>query len=353
MPHSAVQAERWSTGGVDAGDEAIRTEAGADPFHERQPRRHGLDLQLLGGRFHFASDSQALLRLVEAAYAGIPAQRLATAPVFHIELDLLPPRDQPYAPEPPPMRTHSGAGVLCGIIDERNYVLLSPDQRRGLIVVSEDLLQHPYHLRYELIEFAVFVLAARGMSLVPLHGACVGRHGRGVLLLGASGAGKSTLALQCLLHGLDFLAEDAVFVEPHSLLATGIANYLHLRRDVLQRVDATTRGWIAAAPVIRRRSGVEKFELDIRQGRGRLATAPLRLTGAVLLSPESAGDGEPVLQRWSDEPAIASLAADQPYAAGQPGWARFATQLTHVGVHRLRRGASPEASLQAVLQLLG
>ncbi|WP_368564788.1 serine kinase [Pseudoxanthomonas sp. UTMC 1351] len=326
---------------------------GVDPFNERQPRRHALDKRLLGGRFRFASNSEALLRLVEAAYAGLPPHRLSTASEFLIELDLLPPRDVPYVPEPPQMRMHSGAGVLCGVIDDSNYAVLSPREHRALIAVSEDMLEHPYHLRYELIEFAVFVLAARGMGLVPLHGACVGQHGRGVLLLGASGAGKSTLALHCLLHGLDFLAEDSVFVEPEGLFATGIANYLHLRPDVLHRFDGGTRSWIASSPTIRRRSGVKKFEVDIRHGRGRLASAPLGLTGAIFISAESARDGAPLLERLSEQETAACLAADQPYAAGQPGWHLFVQRLMQVGVHRLRRGRTPESSLSAVLQLLG
>ena len=353
MSHSAVQAERWSADDAGAGDDRVGEDLGADPFNERQPRRHGLDKRLLGGRFRFASNSEALLRLVEAAYAGMPSHRLSSAAEFLIELDLLPPRDVPYVPEPPQMRTHSGAGVLCGVIDDRNYVMLSPRERRALIAVSEDMLQHPYHLRYEFIEFAVFVLATRGMGLVPLHGACVGQHGRGVLLLGAGGAGKSTLALHCLLHGLDFLAEDGVFVEPEGLDATGIANYLHLRPDVLQRFDGQTRSWIESSPTIRRRSGVEKFEVDIRHGHGRLASAPLRLAGAVVVSAEQARDGEPLLERLSEEQTVACLTADQPYAAGQPGWHLFVQRLMQVGVHRLRRGRTPETSLRAVLQLLG
>ena len=37
---------------------------------------------------------------------------------------------------------------------------------------------------------AVFTLAARVQQLVPLHAACVGLKGRGVLIMGASGAGN-------------------------------------------------------------------------------------------------------------------------------------------------------------------
>jgi len=270
---------------------------------------------------------------------------------FHIELRLLPPRGGHR--DAPPVRQQSGAGLLCGVMDECNYTLLDPQGHRALVVASQDMLGHPYHLRYELIEFAVFTLATRGMGLVPLHGACVGRAGRGVLLLGASGAGKSTLALHSLLCGLEFLAEDAVFVRPDSLLATGVPNYLHVQPEALGLLQhGPVRDWLARAPRIRRRSGVEKIEADLREGVGRLAAAPLELVGAVFVSRECAAAGAPVLTPLGDA-AAARLAADQPYAAGQPGWHAFVRGLMRRGVHELRRGAHPNASVEALRRLLG
>ncbi|MCC4595632.1 serine kinase [Xanthomonas campestris pv. phormiicola] len=351
MQRSTVRTQRWQPA---AGTAAPRTGIASDPFHDRLRREHALSKQLLGGRFHFQSNSEALLQLVEAAFGGVPPQQLPDAADFRIELNLVARQDAPYvfALEPPPVRTHSGAGVLCGAIDADNYMVLMPDQGRALIVVSEDMLAHPYHVRYELIEFAVFVLAARTMQLVPLHGACVGEDGRGVLLLGASGSGKSTLALHSLLRGLDFLAEDAIFVEPQRMLATGIGNFLHLRADLLRLVDERTRAWIVAAPTIRRRSGVAKYEVDIRDGRGCLAPTPLQLVGAVFVSATVAADPQQLLQPIAEREVLERLCADQPYAAAQPGWSLFARQLQRLGVHELQRGAHPDASVDAVRQLL-
>jgi hypothetical protein len=274
-------------------------------------------------------------------------------PEFRIELRLLPPQERAEHAETPPVRTQSGAGLLSGVMDASNYVVLSPAQRRGLVVASQDMLSRPYHLRYELIEFAVFTLAARGIGLVPLHGACVGRQGRGVLLLGASGSGKSTLALHSLLQGLDFLAEDAVFVQPESLLATGVANYLHVQGDVLRGVeDGGARRWIGQSPVIRRRSGVEKFEADLRAGHGRLAKGPLELVGAVFVSNQTAENPVALLSPIPADDIAARLRSDQPYAAAQPGWHRFGQRLMHIGVHELRRGRHPRDSVDALLSLL-
>jgi hypothetical protein len=330
-------------------------DAGADPFCERPTgRRYSVCRQVLGGCFRFESTSEALLDLVEAAYAGLPSHSLPMgAPEFRIELRLLPHQVSPNAAEPPPVRVQSGAGLLCGVMDASNYVVLAPDRHRGLVVASEDMLGHPYHLRYELIEFALFTLATRGLGLVPLHGACVGAQGRGILLLGSSGSGKSTLALHSLLQGLDFLAEDAVFVKPEGMLATGVANYLHVQADALRFIDdEATRCWIRQAPVIRRRSGVEKFEADLRQSHARLAAAPLELVGAVFVSGQPADDPDVLLSPIHQNEIAARLRADQSYASGQPGWHRFEQQMMQLGVHQLRRGRHPRDAVAALHRLL-
>ena len=329
-------------------------DAGADPFCERPAdRRFSVCRQILGGSFRFESTSQALLDLVEAAYAGLPSHQLPKGtPEFRIELRLLPRQVSPSLVEPPPVQVQSGSGLLCGVMDASNYVVLAPEQRCALMVASEDMLSHPYHLRYELIEFAVFTLATRGLGLVPLHGACVGLNGRGILLLGASGSGKSTLALHSLLQGLDFLAEDAVFVQPESLLATGVANYLHVQADALRFIDDKATQWISHAPIIRRRSGAEKFEADLRQGHGRLAAAPLKLVGAVFVSGQPADDPDALLSVIPQDEIVARLRTDQAYASGQPSWYRFEQQMMQLGVHQLRRGRHPRDAVAALRRLL-
>lgn len=327
---------------------------GADPFGERSSTFFSLNKQILGGPFRFDSDSEALLELVDTAYGALPEHRLPlNCPELHIELRLAARRVTADAAEPPPVMTQAGAGLLCGVIDSSNYAIVAPAQYRALVVASEDMLASPYHLRYELIEFAVFMLAARARGLVSLHGACVGRHGRGVLLLGASGSGKSTLALCSLLQGLDLLAEDAVFVQPQSLLATGVANYLHVRADALGFVDDdAARRWITHSPSIRRRSGVQKFEADLRLGTGTLAACPVALLSVVFVSPQAADDPGELLIPLSRESMAARLRADQAYAAGQPAWPQFEERILQLTNYELRRAAHPRASAAALRRLL-
>lgn len=326
-----------------------------DPFSERAEGRCTMDVHVLGCHLHVVSDDSRLMAVAAMAYAGLPAHRLlAEPPRIHLELRLSP--EQRVAPgaEPPPVQMQSGAGFLCGVMDGGNYAVLHPAQLRALIVASPDMLAKPYHLRYELIEFAVFTLATRALGLVPLHGACVGHEGRAALVMGPSGAGKSTLALHSLLRGLAFIAEDAVFVHPASNMATGVSNYLHVTSDALRFVDDEhARAWIESAPVIRRRSGVEKYEADLRYAPGVLAAGPMAVACVVFASTQSADHPGRLVRPIPAHDIPSRLAAEQPYAASQPGWNAFVREVCRLGAYELRRGGHPDDSVKALRELLG
>ena len=133
-----------------------------------------------------------------------------------------------------------GGGILGSATDSSTFVVLSPERREALVSVSRSMLHFPVsRFGSELIEFAVFTLASRAQRLVPLHAACVGLNGHGILLMGLTGAGKTTVALHCLLNGFDFLSEDSVFVAPKSMTATGIANFIHVRAESLRWLEGS------------------------------------------------------------------------------------------------------------------
>jgi hypothetical protein len=233
-----------------------------------------------------------------------------------------------------------------------NFAVVCPAERKGLIAISRSMLRFPYHARYELLEFAVFTLAHRGQQLVGLHAACVGWRRRGLLLIGESGAGKSTLMLHCALQGLEFLTEDAAFVVPGTVLATGIPNFLHVRADSLRFLDDTAIvRRIRNSPVIRRRSGVEKFELDVRRLRCALAPAPLTLAGVVFISRAKAGKGS-LLRALDRSDFLARLESSQAYAANQPHWDKFVRRLATLPAAELRRGRHPFEGVDALRGLL-
>ncbi|HEY3852552.1 MAG TPA: hypothetical protein VGL87_16390 [Steroidobacteraceae bacterium] len=326
-----------------------------DPFGERFPLQRLPPMDLLGARFLFESHSSEMLGLVNQAFTALPPHRLsARAPRLKVTL-LLRPEDRKTrrtAVEPPPLHMQSGAGYLIGATQSSNFVCLYPAERMGLVAVAEPMLRFPYHTRYELIEFAVFTLAARCQGLISLHAACVSRHGRGVLLMGPSGAGKSTVTLHCLLHGFDMVSEDSVFVHPRSMRATGLANFLHVTADSLHWVTrARDVAAIRKSPVIRRRSGVRKFEVDLRRGTYRLAASPPTIAAVVFLSSEAA-EGRALLTPLSKSDRLTQCAEAQAYAAHLPTWPLFERGLARVDAFVLRRGTHPRDSVEALAAIL-
>jgi hypothetical protein len=322
-----------------------------DPFAERTRMRAAVSRPLLGGRFRFESSSAELLGLVQWAYGGLPEHIFkAPAPRFTVRLVLNgndPPRSRSG---PSALRLMGGGGVLGGVTGCASFVALAPEAAGALVAVSGAMLKYPYHARYELLEFAVFTLATRAQQLTPLHAACVSLHDRGALLMGASGAGKSTLALHCALRQLDFVAEDAVFVTAKELLATRIANFLHVRPDSLRWLSQQQALTIRSAPTIKRRSGVRKFEVDLRRDPYRLAARPPQLRAVVFLSPRAGG--RDLLRPLSAADTRARLSAAQPYAAGQSSWKPFASSVRALRGYELRRGRHPQEGAEVLHELL-
>jgi hypothetical protein len=323
-----------------------------DPFRERPRGLRRATMQLLGARLVFESESTELMRLVEWAYAGLPRHTLSRpVPRLTMRLVLGDNTSSRISDVPAPLATSSGVGFLCGATPKTSMAAVYPSGRAALVIVDRELLRFPYHVRYELIEFAVFTLVARVQNLVPLHAACVGRGGRGLLLLGASGAGKSTALLHCALAGLDLLSEDSLFVTPDTLLATGVANFLHIRRESLRFLPAREAAALRRSPTIRRRSGVEKLEIDLRQSRFHLASRPLELVGVVELCPRRSEAGATPTALGSRQ-LLVRLRDSQPYAAGLRNWRPFARSVRCLPAFELSRGRHPHETVAALQRLL-
>lgn len=326
-----------------------------DPFRERRRRLAWRRRYLvLGARIDFECETAALAAAVDAAYAGLPVtRRRRDMPRYRVWLRYMSDGTADFRGAPPAPRFSSGGELICATIDASNYSVVAPAVRSAMIAASPAMLARPHELRCELLEFAVFTLVARDQRVLPLHAASVGAGDRAVLLLGESGAGKSTAMLQCMLAGLGVLAEDVVFVEPRRLTVTGVANYLHLRLETPRLLPAAMARRVRRAPVIvRRNSGVRKFEVDLRGAAGGGLRLSARLVAVVLLSRRKAGRGESLLKELPARELLCVLDRDQPYAASRPFWREFRASLPRLPSYRLERGAAAADTATALATLL-
>lgn len=325
-----------------------------DPFGERARAHLRARVSALGGDFVVTTSAQRLLDLAIEAFGGLPRHRLERRPPrFTVRL-VLNDRQQTWArgDAPPPPVLSSGAGLLCATIDAGNYAVMDVGMSRALICVSKAMLEQPYYPRYELIELAFLTLATRGQSLVPLHAACVGTNEDGVLLIGASGTGKSTLCLHALAAGMQLLSEDSAFVAPKSLRVTAVSNYLHLTQGSIAFLrSGVLRRSIERSPVIQRRSGVRKLEVDLRKLRARIPRKPLRLVATVFLSRRTAG--AQALEALDADVCVARLRREQRYAVHSfPGWAAFERRVAALPSYELRRTEHPDIAIRQLRELL-
>ena len=324
-----------------------------DPFGESRAHALRWRTRVLGASVEFSSDSRELLAIAREAFARVPQHRWRRETHRTLRISLRRAREKisrRRARPPRPVLT-SGAGLLCAHVDASNFVIVDPAAARSLVQVSDSMLRHRQLVRYELIEFAAIMLATREQQLVALHGGCVGAGGRGVLLLGASGAGKSTLTLHAALSGLQFLAEDSVFVQSATLRASGLSAFTHACDEALQLItDRRARQHARDSPRIQRRSGVRKREIDLRGGIVHLAPRPLRIVATVVLSARPAKGARSLVPLTSAQ-LQRVLRAEQPFAAGRPGWEEFERRALRAGGFRLHR-VSPEDGVSSLREIL-
>jgi hypothetical protein len=118
--------------------------------------------------------------------------------------------------------------------------------------------------------------------------------------------------------------------------------------------------WVGAArvaarirnsPVIRRRTGVRKYEIDLRRSESALASRPLKIGAIVFLSARPAA-GRPLLTRLPPSQALPMLIREQCYAANRPPWNEFACKAARLPFFEMWRGRHPRESAAALRSLM-
>jgi shikimate kinase len=111
--------------------------------------------------------------------------------------------------ERPPARFPRAQGNLYSAIHSAdNYAIA--DFSRGFAYgwFTAAMTRDRGYFRYHFLEALAYVtLIVR--SLTPIHAACVGLRGAGLVLCGQSGAGKTSLAYACARKGWEYISDDA------------------------------------------------------------------------------------------------------------------------------------------------
>lgn len=232
-----------------------------NPLYQGVALRHVLELPVLGIPVRFASNSTAVLAVVEDAFG--PWRTLAAYP------DLI-------ASEGAQVRliVHEGlegsgphAPVTCRMPDGDRIIVHTPGsvgiadcaRREATAYITPALLRADRaQVRYSMIEGLTLMLVT-ARDRYPVHAAAVMRGPVALLLAGPPGSGKSTLAYQAYRHGLRVLSDDAAYVQlTPTFRLWGMLGPVHLlpaTRAHFPELAGHTPAWLA--------NGNEKFLLSI------------------------------------------------------------------------------------------
>jgi hypothetical protein len=156
----------------------------------------------VGFSVEIATNSLEVLEAAQESWGRF--KKLFPYPPVRLRLGVL----EGCSSECPPIPIARAQGHLIShIADAENFTICDMHRGSGYGWITQAVVENRPYLRYFFLEGAVWTLLSPFLTAV--HGACVSRHDRGVLLCGDSGAGKSTLAYACARAGWKFLSDDS------------------------------------------------------------------------------------------------------------------------------------------------
>jgi hypothetical protein len=128
---------------------------------------------------------------------------------------------------------HAHRHLFALTADSGNVFTFDTRSRSGAGWVTRGAIKDAAWFRYHFLDAVVYQAIAL-LCFTPIHGACVARNGRGVLLCGDSQAGKSSLAYACARRGWTYVTDDASWLirrRAAERLVVGNAHQMRLRPD--------------------------------------------------------------------------------------------------------------------------
>jgi HPr Serine kinase C-terminal domain len=192
----------------------------------RQTLPFRTDFLIAGTQCLLATNSHEILQA--AAHWRSPANHAAVSS-FEMEVIVDPDMD---GNSEQPAHFRGNRHLVFGILPPRSFVAYDLLRRRVHAVLSPAAASDRSFWNKLLLPITIGVLGTT-IGVVPLHCACLHRHGNGVLVAGVSGAGKSTLATALAHRGFAFISDDWAYVSKTNsgLLAHGLSFPIKLLPD--------------------------------------------------------------------------------------------------------------------------
>ena len=179
-----------------------------DPDPLRITADLGLDAEFhpLGFRIRLATNCAEIIAAAEASWGHFRSAFAEPAIDLHVLVE--PGTGPPQPPEPPLFRARRH---LITIASGDDLAVCDHQRRFAFCRLSSTTAADPAFVRYYFLEAMVLFILTQ-LYVTPIHGACIARNGRALLLCGNSGAGKSTLAYACARRGWTYISDNETWL---------------------------------------------------------------------------------------------------------------------------------------------
>jgi hypothetical protein len=180
-----------------------------DPLRRFVPTPLTTDLQVMGRTIRLETNSQVVLdqmvRVLDR-YAGAspgPSEFL-----WRVVTEARPGLTPPW----PEISAFSEDGLRLISIGQHSFLGVDLESREAVGILAEALAADEGGFRSPFLD-DLFLLTAGSLRLVPLSAACVALDGKGLLIFGPPNSGKTTSSYLAAKLGLEFHADQAIFLE--------------------------------------------------------------------------------------------------------------------------------------------
>jgi hypothetical protein len=166
------------------------------------------------------------------------------------------------SPEPLAEPLRREFGHLYSIVaDPQNQAILDLRRCTCFVWLNRSAVKNSLYLRQNFLEKVVYLLLGAAF-VTDIHAACVGRHGKGILLCGDSGAGKSTLSYACARAGWAYTSDDTSYLINRSRVPRVIG---HAHRVRFRPAAKTLFPELQHREITPRMEGKESIEVPIEE----------------------------------------------------------------------------------------
>jgi hypothetical protein len=183
-----------------------------DPLRRFTPTPYAAGLPVMGRTVRLETNSLRILEHTAELFAPYPGSPDGHSEfLWRIVLQSHPQMNPPW----PKRFAFSAPGLRFAEFGQSNFLAVDLEEHEGIGFLAEGLAEDELGLTSPFID-TLFYMTAGSLGLVSLTAACVALGEKGLLVMGPADSGKTTASYLAARLGLEFHADQAVFLETGS-----------------------------------------------------------------------------------------------------------------------------------------